>query len=137
MDGICKVHLSEAVPMGIVEELPVVRNSTYDHLLSENIIFLHLLAGVANNTVLECIVRATPLVINRHSGPEFYLGANYPLFFDDLREVPHLLSPENIFRAHEYLCRLDKTWMHGRVFAESVAAACVACNSPSEPLSFS
>ena len=39
-----------------------------------NIVFIELITSVANNTIIECIARNTPIVVNRQEGPEFYLG---------------------------------------------------------------
>ena len=39
-------------------------NEDYDILLSENIVFLDLYDSSANNAVIECIARATPLLVN-------------------------------------------------------------------------
>jgi hypothetical protein len=37
-----------------------------------------------------------------------YLGENYPLYFNNLFEVPLLLSEEKILEAYIYLCNMDK-----------------------------
>jgi hypothetical protein len=117
-------HLCARPIRGAVKIIPRLRNSAYDDLLSKNIVFMELLFGVANNVVIECIARSTPLVINRHPGPEYYLGAKYPLFYDDIAEVPELLSPERILAAHAYLQNVDKGWMRGSHFRGELAAAC-------------
>jgi hypothetical protein len=84
----------------------------YDELLCQNVVFVDLFDAAANNTVLECIVRQTPLIINRVGGVEEYLGVDYPLYFSSLDEVPGLLTVDNLNRAHEYLkniCTHDLT----------------------------
>ena len=81
----------------------------YDVLLSENIVFAHLFDAAANNTVLECIIRNTPIIINKIQGVVDYLGEDYPLYFTDLNEVPNiLLNFEKINQAHEYLLKMNK-----------------------------
>ncbi len=75
----------------------------YDELLSQNVVFVDLFDAAANNTVLECIVRKTPILVNRVGGIAEYLGEDYPLYFSRLDEVPGLLTIDNLMRAHEYL----------------------------------
>jgi len=99
-------------------------NADYDHLLAKNVVFIEVITAVANNTVVECIARNTPIVINRHPGPAFYLGEEYPLFYDDIQDVPKLLTLERILEAHYYLRQLDKTWIRGRCFVESLLSSC-------------
>jgi len=81
----------------------------YDYLLSKNIVFVDLFDAAANNTVLECIVRNTPIIINRISPIFEYLGENYPLYFNKLTDVPELLTDDKILEAHIYLTKLDKS----------------------------
>ena len=81
----------------------------YDNLLSENIVFIDLFDAAANNTVLECILRRTPIIINKLPATVYYLGKDYPLFFNHINEVPKLLTTENIVKAHEYLKNLKLT----------------------------
>lgn len=110
--------------VGAVTELERLGDGAYDRLLSRNLVFLELLEASANNTILECIARATPIVVNRLPGPEFYLGRDYPLFYDHLGEVAALLTPERILEAHAYLRRLPKDWLSGQAFARDLAEGC-------------
>ena len=79
----------------------------YDEYLSKNIVFIDLFDAAANNTVLECIVRKTPLIINKIPGVVDYLGENYPLYFSNLEEISSLLDEEKLLEAHEYLKTID------------------------------
>jgi len=82
----------------------------YDDLLSQNICFIDLYDAAANNVVLECILRSTPLIINKVGGVVEYLGSDYPLYFEKLDDVPALLADYNkISAAHYYLKQLDKS----------------------------
>jgi hypothetical protein len=82
----------------------------YDDLLTKNIVFIDLSAAVANNTVLECIVRNTPIIVNKIGGVPFYLGEDYPLYFKNYDDIPKLLNDPNAIRAaHIYLKNMDKT----------------------------
>ena len=111
--------------LGVVTQIPHLDADAYDRLLSENVVFLELLQATANNTVIECIARATPVVVNRLPGPEWYLGKDYPLFYDDIGEVEALLTPERILEAHAYLKRLPKDWLSGEAFARALAEGCL------------
>jgi hypothetical protein len=95
----------------------------YDFLLSRSIVFLELIDSVANNTVLECIARHTPLLVNRTAGTVFYLGAEYPLFYDDIDTAAELLTDDRILAAHRYLREMPKQWLDGKVWCESVRSA--------------
>ena len=66
------------------------------------------------NTVVECIVRCTPLVINRLPALEEYLGEDYPLFYEgySLEKV----TRKRIRQGHEYLKRLDKSKLRIETF---------------------
>ena len=92
-----------------VKVLPLCDDEAYDKLLAENIVFLCLLDASAVNTVLECIVRNTPIVINRLPALEEFLGLDYPLFYEDFHEAADLIGDmETIRRGHHHLKGLDK-----------------------------
>jgi polysaccharide pyruvyl transferase WcaK-like protein len=86
-------------------------NNDYDSILSNSIVFLHLVDASAVNTVIECIVRETPVLVNRHPALEEYLGKEYPLFYDNLNQVYDLLQPDKITEAHLYLKNKDKNFL--------------------------
>ena len=88
--------------------LPHMNNDDYDLLLRENIVFLCLLDASAVNTLIECIVRNTPIVVNRIPPVEEALGKEYPLYYDDIEEVDDLLTEPKIRRAYRYLKDLNK-----------------------------
>lgn len=105
--------------------VPTLSNAAYDTLLSENVVFLELYdsATTGINTVLECIVRANPLVVNRINATTELLGADYPLFFDSIDDVPGLLTTERIAAAHDYLRTMIKDAFTGAYFIRSVLDA--------------
>lgn len=82
-------------------------NEEYDDLLSKNVVFLDLVDAAAVNTIIECIVRRTPIVINKIPGTVALLGEHYPLFYKDVSEIPKLVSERAVNQAHQYLRRLD------------------------------
>lgn len=92
----------------IIEKL---ENDKYDKFLSQNIVFLDLVDCSAANTIIECIVRRTPIIIRRLAPIEEYLGKDYPLFYDNLEQVEDLLTLKNIKLAHEYLIKKDHTFL--------------------------
>lgn len=110
---------------GGVRELEPVENHAYDDLLASNVVFVELMTSVANNTIVECIARNTPIVVNRLPGPEYYLGHAYPLFYEEFETLQNVITADRIMEAHEYLTRLDKSWMYGSAFRDSVASACI------------
>ena len=75
----------------------------YDELLTKNVVFIELFDASANNTVLECIVRGTPIIINNVGGIYEYLGKNYPLYFENLEDIDSLLTYDKIFNAYHYM----------------------------------
>jgi hypothetical protein len=79
----------------------------YDELLSENIVFIDLFDAAANNTVLECILRQTPILVNKIPATIYYLGENYPMFFEKLEDIPNLITIQNIKKTHNYLKTVD------------------------------
>ena len=84
-------------------------NDGYDDLLSKNIVFLNLIDCSAVNTVLECIVRNTILLVNRHPALEELLGVDYPGFYKDVIEVAAICQDESrLLRIYTYLTMLDK-----------------------------
>lgn len=94
----------------------------YDCLLAENVVAIELFDSSANNVVIECIARHTPIFVNRHPAVVEYLGAEYPLYFSDPAEIPALLRFDRVLAAHEYLKRLEKPWLDGGYFRESLGA---------------
>ena len=84
-----------------VQHLP---NEQYDALLSKNVVFIELYDASANNTVVECLVRATPLLVNPLPAVVEYLGSDYPLYYQDLTQAAEwCLDMGRLRAAHECL----------------------------------
>jgi hypothetical protein len=98
-----------------------VSNMAYDKLLGESIVFLHLCDSNATNTIIECIVRNTPLLINRIEPVTEYLGVDYPLYYSSPGEAEIILQDTaRIGAAHEYLKNeVRKTELTGEYFLNS------------------
>lgn len=95
--------------VGDTDVVSWLANDDYDEMLTRNVIFLELFDASANNAIIEAIARDTPVVVNRHPAVAEYLGAKYPLFYDDLDEVAGLLDLSRIQAAHEHIRALDKS----------------------------
>ncbi len=92
-------------------------NDHFDQLLSHSIVFLDLYDSSANNSIIECIVRHTPMLINRLPAVEEYLGKEYPLFFESVEDANIKLNNFNLIQsAHEYLRQMDKTELRVNYF---------------------
>jgi hypothetical protein len=71
---------------------------------------MNLVDASASNAIIECIVRNTPLLINRLPAVVEYLGNGYPLYYDDMYQAATLAMDRNrINDAYLYLTRMDKT----------------------------
>lgn len=76
--------LSEVHNVQTVNHVP---NSIYDDLLCSAIVFNDLYDSNANNVVIECIARNTPILINRTPAVTEYLGDEYPFYYSSLQEA--------------------------------------------------
>lgn len=102
-----------------VETLSYLPNDEYDKIFSENVIFLHLVDASAANTLIECIVRNTPVLVNKIDPVVEYLGEEYPLYYEDLNDIRTILTVENVYKTSEYLQKLDKTFLTIENFIET------------------
>lgn len=81
-----------------------VGDAEYDALLAENIVFVYLYDASVNNTVIECLARCTPLLVNRLPAVAEYLGEDYPLYYSDFEEAVSLaLDRGALIAAHQHL----------------------------------
>jgi hypothetical protein len=107
-----------------VEVISQLENDEYDKLLSESVVFLNLVDVSACNTVIECIVRNTPIIINKLPAVIEMLGDEYPLYYETMEEASEKLADVSLIKiAHEYLMKLDKTKFTSDYFIKSI------CNS--------
>ena len=107
-----KVFSSYDIPLICpdVEHMDFVSNEDYDRLLECNIVFVRLHDASANNTVIECMTRNTPLIINKLPAVVEYLGEEYPLYYDEITEAESKIDDDNlILEGHEYLKQMDKS----------------------------
>ena len=93
-----------------VEFVSSLDNDEYDSLLQTSIIFNYLIEPSGSNLITECISRTNPILINRHESIEFYLGKEYPMFYDTLEDVKSLLTNENIQKAIDHLSSIKNMY---------------------------
>lgn len=87
-----------------VQTIVRASNDEYDKMLASSVVLTWLYGTAANNLVVECMVRGTPLLVNRLPPVVQYLGEDYPLYIKTLDDVPALLSNHKLLHiAHAYL----------------------------------
>ncbi len=106
--------------------IPTLDQDAYDDLLAHNVVFLNLVDASAVNTVLECIVRNTPVLVNRLPALVEVLGPNYPGFYDTLEGASRQLATFRALRPmpfamHVHLTRIDKAPLALSAFAAGFA----------------
>jgi hypothetical protein len=94
---------------GGVEVVGYLDSKRYDEILSCSVVFLKLLDASAVNTVLECIMRYTPVIVNRLPALEEVLGVDYPGFYETLAEASAVIeSVTRLMYCHMHLETLQK-----------------------------
>jgi hypothetical protein len=96
-----------------VEEISNLNSSEYENMLSSSVVFINLIDGVANNTVLECIESNTPILVNKNPSVIEYLGDDYPLYYDSVDDIEKIISDKRLIEASVYLSKLDKSKILG------------------------
>lgn len=92
--------------------------SSFDRMLSKNVVVMEFFTCSASNGVLDCIIRNTPLIVNRHPAVVEYLGEDYPLYFDDPAEIPILVG--RAIEGHRYLKCMDKSFLRANNFINEI-----------------
>lgn len=102
----------------VIHHLP---SREYDNLLARNIVFVELYDSSANNAIIECIARATPLLVNPLPAVKEYLGEDYPMYFNTLEEAREkALDTALILQTHQYLKRCEtRQKLSARFFLDS------------------
>lgn len=104
-----------------VQVISTLSNDEYDVLLANNIVFLRLLDASAVNTVIECIARNTPILVNRLPALEEYLGQDYPFFYETISEANNMVSDVVLIqRAHDHLAKIDKDVLQVSTFVRNL-----------------
>lgn len=117
------MNLSQRWEYDGVTDMPPLTAQAYDDMLSRTIVFVEYYDASASNTVLECIDRNTPIVINRLPAHEEYLGFGYPGFYERFEQAVEILRDrDRLLAAHQYLVAMDKTPFRLGHFCDSVGA---------------
>jgi glycosyltransferase involved in cell wall biosynthesis len=121
-DNDLKSQMIKLTINGSVEVRPTVDVEAYDSLFEDNIVLLNLLDAGAVTTIIECIVRGTPVLVNRVGGVAEYLGDDYPFYADTLEEANIKLQDTRlIFEAAKYLKEYNfKKKLTGSYFLSSL-----------------
>lgn len=103
-----------------VNMINYMSNQDYDNALSSSIVFIDLYDAAACNTVIECIIRNTPLLVNPLPAVVQYLGEDYPFYFNSLEEASEKsVNFELIKETSCYLQKSDKEKFRSEKFLES------------------
>lgn len=99
-----------------------VSDDEYDTLLQESVVFLNLVDAPANTTIIECLMRGCPIVVNRLQGLEEYLLREYPLFYEkqDLDQAARMItSHQSLAQAIQFMeedCKSIKDQLTPKAF---------------------
>ena len=106
-------------------KIDFLSNKYYDFFLSKNIVLMDLWDSSANNTIIECITRNTPVLTCHLPAVEEYLGKDYPFYFNSLQEASRksedigLIEETHIYlKSHPIKKKLTSEYF-SKSFAES------------------
>ncbi len=102
------IDMKISISLNDVELIKQLTEEEYNEYLTQNIVFLDFDCASANNAVIECISRNTPIIVRKHPAVIEYLGTNYPLYFEKLDDVNELCNLDKIKKASIYLSNLNK-----------------------------
>jgi polysaccharide pyruvyl transferase WcaK-like protein len=117
---ICKISFQNMHLKGMYEYIMEMENSVrvveyldndkYDNLLANNVVFVNLVDASAVNTIVECVLRNTPILVNPIDPVVEVLGPGYPFYYNSAYEASRLLESEHLIKqTHQYLQTLDKS----------------------------
>lgn len=106
-----------------VKCIDFLNNNEYDNLLSKNVIFLNLVDASACNTLIECVIRHTPIIVNPIPPIVEILGKDYPLYYNDYYEVSKILDNPNLIKqGHDYLKNMPKEQLDINTFINELTS---------------
>jgi len=103
-----------------VEIIEYLDNDLYDELFSSNIIFINLVDASAVNTIIECIVRNTPILVNKIPAVIEMLGEEYPFYYKNIDDIYDMLTHDMVMKTYIYLRKLDKSKFDISTFINSI-----------------
>ncbi len=112
--------LYDQIKLDDIKYLERLDDQSYDELISENIVFLDLFDSSANNIIMECISRCTPILVKKLPAIVEYLGEEYPFYFDTLEEAEEKIEDSNyVNKSYNYLLKMNKNKFTYNYFIES------------------
>ena len=82
--------------------------------------------GAANTIIVECIARNVPIAAPRIDSVTEYLGAGYPLLYDQsCYDMTHILTMEKVQEAVDYLAKIDKSIFNIDLFCKNIKSSSV------------
>ena len=120
LPGTKTTHLKEQYKSDLVEIRYIDDYREYDEFITKNILLCHVIDANANNSIIECIVREIPILVNKHPAIVEYLGSEYPFYFKTVEEIPLLLTYNKIQCVHNYLKNLNKDFLSFRNFSGQI-----------------
>lgn len=114
-------------------------NHLYDQLLQDCVVFLNLHDTSANNAIIECIARGTPILVNKHPAAMEYLGEDYPLFYSSLEEAERKLrnNPLLLYTHNYLLSSAAQSRISFKTFESGIARSHIAIACSPQPVSIS
>jgi hypothetical protein len=101
-----------------VEIIEVLSNEEYDEMMTKEILYVKLVDASTVNTVIECLIRNTPILINKHPAVVEILGEDYPLYFsEEKKENMHM---KLVKKTTEYLQKQNKDLYEVSYFIEGL-----------------
>jgi hypothetical protein len=95
-------------------------NIEYDKLLQTHCVFIHLIDASAVNTLIECLARHCPILVNKIPPVVEILGDHYPLYYTDLDSAGQVLNYKNVLKAHLYMRQRDLTFLNVKTFIQCI-----------------
>lgn len=118
--------------VGDYREIDWLPPREYDRLLKSSLVFLDLYDSSANNAIIECIARNTPLLVNALPAVVEYLGPEYPLYFENLEDAADkAMNDTLVLDAHRYLVSMDKSILAPDTFRDSIVNSSIYQALPS------
>ena len=110
--------------------LPDMATGEFFKLLSDNILFLHLHDASVVNVLMDAFLRNCPVLVNRIGSAVELLGADYPLFYDDVSKAAEVLTMDNVRKAHACMMSRNKKRHDVANFVEAVAGSSIYRSLP-------
>lgn len=114
-----KIHKTKKIKCASMTDVSLMRvnDDEYDKMLSENIVFLYLYDSSANNAIIECIARNTPILINKHPAIVEYLGEDYPFYYSCIDDAEKKMHDFNLIKiTYEFM--KNNTQSHSKISYE-------------------